>query len=393
MYSPAPVAPREFAPREFAPREFAPREFAPTHDPTRIRYGVRRPTTELPEASVSASRSEDPTSDLTVVSPAPFNAETRLEAQVGIVTPAGRHYVRNHFAVPSHDGTLHIDGNVARALTIRVADLWPRATTTALVTLECAGNGRASLVPPAPGEQWGIGAVGTADWTGIPLADLLAEAGPLPDTAELVFAGADEGLVGAVGRVMSFERSMPIAEAGRALVILGMNGNPLTPNHGAPVRLLVPGRYGMASVKWLSRITAIREPFRGFFQVDRYVVDGVPLGPIAPRAVIASPAAGASLSRSATTIRGYAWSGRAAITRVDVSTDGGATRAEATLGPEASQTAWREWQIPWHPADPGEHMLLAAATDATGARQPLAQVRTDLGYGNNAAQPVTVRVD
>jgi len=342
---------------------------------------------------VSASPTEDPTSELTVVSPAPFNAETRLETQDGIVTPAGRHYVRNHFAVPAHGGTIRIDGNVARPLTIRVADLWPQATTTDLVTLECAGNGRASLVPPAPGEQWGIGAVGTAEWTGLPLADLLAEAVPLPDTAELVFAGADEGLVGAVGRVMSFERSMPIAEAGRALVILGMNGKPITPNHGAPVRLLVPGRYGMASVKWLSRITAVREPFRGFFQVDRYVVDGVPLGPIAPRAVIASPAAGVSLPRAATTIRGYAWSGHGSITRVDVSTDSGATWAEATLGPEAARSAWREWQLPWHPADPGEHTLLATATDATGARQPLEQVRTDLGYGNNAARPVAVRVE
>ena len=341
---------------------------------------------------MSAPRPDDPAPDLNVVSPAPFNAETRLEAQEGVLTPAGRHYVRNHFAVPTHDGTLRIDGNVARPLAIRVEDLWPRATTTAIVTLECAGNGRASLIPPAPGEQWGIGAVGTAEWTGLPLADLLSEATPLPDTAELVFQGADEGLVGAVGRVMSFERSMPIADAGRALVILGMNGRPLTPNHGAPVRLLVPGRYGMASVKWLSRITAVREPFRGFFQVDRYVVDNEPLGPIAPRAVIASPAAGTSLHRTPTTIRGYAWSGHGAITRVDVSADGGASWTEATLGPEVSRTAWREWQLRWRPTGPGEHTLLAVATDAAGGRQPLQQVRTDLGYTNNAAGPVTVRV-
>jgi DMSO/TMAO reductase YedYZ molybdopterin-dependent catalytic subunit len=295
--------------------------------------------------------------------------------------------------VPAHDGVIHVDGAVDRPLELRVADQARRVTWTSTVTLECAGNGRGSLVPPAPGEQWGIGAVGTADWSGVPLADVLAEAAPRPDAVELVFAGTDRGMVGAVGRELTFERSLPLADVGQAYLVVAMNGEPLAPNHGAPVRLLVPGRYGMASVKWLNRITAVTAPFRGFFQADRYVIDGAPLGPIAPRAVIAAPAADTVVrAGEAVTIRGYAWAGRGPVGRVEVSTDGGASWADAALGPVAGATAWRSWSLAWRPAT-GDATLLARATDAAGDVQPLDQVRTDLGYGNNAAQPVRLRVD
>ena len=335
----------------------------------------------------------DATADLKVVSPAPFNAETRLESVSGTVTPAGRHYVRNHFGVPSHDGVLRVDGSVARPLEISVDDLRARASVRQTVTLECAGNGRSFLKPPAPGEQWALGAVGTAEWTGLPLSDLLAEAEPLPSAVELLFTGADSGVVGAVGREMSFQRSLPIGDAGLAFLVVSMNGEPLAANHGAPLRLLVPGRYGMASVKWLSRITAIDAPFDGFFQVDRYIVDGQPLGWIAPRAVIASPVDGSSVAiGEEISVHGFAWSGGGLIERVDVSADGGATWSSASLGPIVGPKAWREWSMAWRPDRRGETSLLARATDATGAVQPLDQVRNDLGYGNNAVRPVTLTI-
>lgn len=356
----------------------------------RVRYRSDDRLSDVPGAPVPPV-SDSP--DLRVVTASPFNAETLLDEQVGVITPVERHYVRSHFAVPMHEGFVRIEGSVARTLAVSVEDLQRRASTSMVVTLECAGNGRGSLVPPAPGEQWGIGAVGTAEWTGVPLADLLAEADPLPETVELVFSGADEGLVGAVGRVMEFERSMPLADAGAALVAVGVNGRPLTPAHGAPVRLLVPGSYGMASVKWLSRITAVTEPFRGFFQADRYVVDGRPLGPIAPRAVIATPAEGSALAAGPVVIRGYAWSGHGLIDRVDLSTDAGGSWSSAVLGPTGSATAWREWELPWTPPRTGAFTLLARATDGTGTVQPLDQVRTDLGYGNNAARPVVIQVE
>jgi DMSO/TMAO reductase YedYZ molybdopterin-dependent catalytic subunit len=332
--------------------------------------------------------------DLRVVTPAPLNAETRLERQVGTLTPVERHYVRNHFQVPAHPGALTIGGAVARPMRLTVEDLARRPATTATVTLECAGNGRRFLAPPAPGEQWGLGAVGTAEWTGVVLRDLLADVAPLAETVELVFGGADTGTPAALGREITFERSLPLplGAAGSALVAYAMNGRPLTPDHGAPLRLIVPGWYGMASVKWLARITAVKEPFRGFFQVDRYVVDGRPIGPIAPRAVITSPVDGELVRKAASMIRGYAWSGHGPVELVEVSVDGGATWTAATLGTVAAPTAWRDWQLEWQPAVPGRVVVVARATDSAGAQQPLSQVWNELGYRNSAAQPLVVEV-
>jgi DMSO/TMAO reductase YedYZ molybdopterin-dependent catalytic subunit len=259
--------------------------------------------------------------------------------------------------------------------------------------MECAGNGRRFLDPAAPGEQWGIGAVGTAEWTGVRLGDLLDEAGVEADAVEILFEGADRGTPGALGYEIAFERSLPVALARDALLALDMNGAPLTPDHGAPVRLIVPGRYGMASVKWLRRVTLVAEPFRGFFQADRYVIDGQPLGPIAPRSVIASPADGSSVVvGSSMVIRGYAWSGRGPVTSVEVSADGGTTWQDAALGPARSSVAWRSFELSWTPGVAGAHGLWARATDASGDVQPLEQNWNALGYMNNAARPVRIEV-
>lgn len=330
--------------------------------------------------------------ELDVVSPSPLNAETRLDEQVGPLTPVQRHYVRNHFSVPVHPGTLVVGGDVAKPMQWSREDLVRRPSITQTVTLECAGNGRRFLVPPTPGEQWGLGAVGTASWTGMALRDLLADAEPRPSTVELVFTGADGGTPAALGRHVPFERSLPLDAVDSALVAYEMNGQPLTPAHGAPFRLVVPGWYGMASVKWLANITAVAEPFRGFFQVDRYVVDGRPIGPIQLRAVISWPVGGQRMTRRESIVRGYAWSGRGPIECVEVSVDGGATWARARLGNAPSSVAWREWSLPWIPTSAGRFVILARAVDASGARQPLEQARNDLGYRNNAAQPVVVEV-
>ena len=172
-----------------------------------------------------------------------------------------------------------------------------------------------------------------------------------------------------------------------------MNGAPLTPDHGAPVRLVVPGRYGMTAVKWLRRATLTAEPFRGFFQADRYVIEGVTLGPIAPRAVIASPEDGSSAQAgSPVVVRGYAWSGRGPVSSVEVSADGGSTWQEASLGASASPVAWRSFELSWTPTGPGPVELWARATDASGATQPLHQNWNALGYMNNAARPVRIEV-
>ena len=222
------------------------------------------------------------------------------------------------------------------------------------------------------------------------LTDLLDEAGVAANAVEILFRGADSGAPADLGRTIAFERSLPLPVPPDAIVAYAMNGAPLPVEHGAPFRLIVPGWYGMASVKWLTEIVAIATPFRGFYQADRYVIGNEPLNEIAPRALIVAPVDGARLPAGPTVIRGYAWSGRTPIDRVEVSTDGGAHWTDATLGPVHGR-AWRPWELAWDAAA-GPATLLARATDARGERQPLDQVRNALGYRNNAAQPVTVEV-
>ena len=327
---------------------------------------------------------------LRVVSEEPFNAETPLEALRGVLPPAELHFVRSHFTFPDHPGVLIVDGG-GEPLRLTLEDLLRRPARTLPATIECAGNGRAFLDPPVAGEPWRLGAVGTAEWTGVPLAALLGEVGIAPGSVEVLFRGADSGTPAGLGRTIAFERSLPLPVPADAIVAYAMNGRPLSAEHGAPFRLIVPGWYGVASVKWLLEIRAIATPFRGFYQADRYVIDGAPLSEMAPRAVIAMPGDGSTVPPGPAIIRGYAWSGRTTVDRVDVSVDGGATWSRATLGP-ANGYAWRTWELAWEPQGTGSAVLLARAIDARGERQPLEQVRNALGYRNNAAQPVTVEV-
>ena len=324
-----------------------------------------------------------------VISREPLNAETRLELQAGPLTPAGRHYVRSHFTFPNPPGSIAIGGVVERPRSVTLAELRAFPARTLAVTLECAGNGRAFLQPPAPGEQWGLGAVSTARWTGASLRSLLEPAGLAPSVVEILFRGADAGTPPGAERRIAFERSLPLerALADDVLVAYAMNGSELPIEHGAPARLIVPGWYGMASVKWLAEIVALYEPFRGFYQADRYVAGDRPLREMRPRAIIAEPLR--DIPAGTQVLRGYAWSGQGTVTRVEVSTDGGLTWRDAALSPATSPAAWREWRAEWSAA-PGVHHLLARATDGSGDVQPLAQRWDPLGYENNAAQPIRI---
>ena len=322
----------------------------------------------------------------------PLNAETRLERHTDLRTPPGLHYVRSHFPIPARAAGLSLGGAVAHPRAYTLDELRRLPARTLVVTLECAGNGRAFLDPPAPGEPWALGAVSTAEWTGVPLRSLLEPAGLSARGVEILFRGADAGVVAELGARIHFERALPLerALADEVLVAYAMNGDPLPVEHGAPLRLVVPRWYGMASVKWLAEIVVLEAPFEGFYQVDRYVIEGMPLREIRPRALVVAPAEGASVPRGPIAARGLAWSGRGPITRVELSIDGGRRWRSATLGPELSPYAWREWRDEPR-ADAGALLLYARATDASGAVQPLANERNALGYGNNAAQPVRVR--
>lgn len=336
----------------------------------------------------------------------PFNASTPLAALAEDVTPTSLHYVRNHFPVPSADAKawrVEVEGHVERPRGFTVRDLERRhAAREVTVTLECAGNGRSRMRPSPPGTPWDEGAVSTASFTGVSLRDVLGRCGLRSGAVEVLLVGADRGPAG--GREIAFERSVPLADALLPDTILAwaMNGERLLPDHGFPVRAVVPGWYGVASVKWLSRVEVLTEPFDGFFQRERYTFDGwqpeeeppVPVQRMRVKSLIHAPASGARV-RVGVPVRvvGRAWSGAARVVRVDVSADGGASWVEAGLAPPVAEHAWRAFAAEWTPRERGPATLLARASDASGASQPLELPANRHGYGNNAVLPVRVTVE
>lgn len=331
-----------------------------------------------------------PERDLLVLSEEPLNAETKLDLQRGTIVPAGRHYVRTHFGIPDGPREVLISGAVTSTRSVTLDEIRSLPQRTLAVTLECAGNGRKFLNPPAPGEQWGLGAVGTAEWTGAPLGSLL-EGAPLPSAVEVLFRGADEGVPKDLGMRIAYERSLPIeiARGSEVLVAYAMNGQPLPREHGGPLRLIVPSWYGMASVKWLAEIRLLDQPFEGFFQRDRYVIEGNPLREIEPRAVIVAPADGTDVSAGEVEVRGFAWSGHAPVDRIELTNDG--RPLASTQTPGSHRYAWHEFALRVQ-LDPGDHVLIARATDRDGNTQPLSARWNALGYANNEVREIRVRV-
>jgi sulfane dehydrogenase subunit SoxC len=328
-----------------------------------------------------------------------------LEALRYPVTPVGLHYLLIHYDVPDVDPaawTLTVRGE--RELTLGLEELKARPRRELTVTMECAGNGRARLDPRPVSQPWLLEAVGTARWAGAPLRPLLEGAGVPESTVEVLFTGLDRGIEAEIEQ--RYQRSLTVDEALRDDVLLAyeMNGGPLPPQHGFPVRLLVPGWYGMTSVKWLAEIDFLDEPFAGYQQVQGYRLrqsedeEGTPLERIVPRSLFVPPGIPEFLTRVRTVepgehvVRGRAWSGLAPIASVEVSTDGGSTWAPAELDREEERWAWRGWRFQWQ-AEPGEHVLCSRARDEDGNEQPLDPPWNLGGYANNAVQrvPVTVR--
>ena len=329
-----------------------------------------------------------------------------LETLRDPITPIGLHYLLIHFDIPQVDvqtWRLHVGGLVDRPLELSLDDLRARESRTEAVTLECAGNGRALMSPRWQSQPWLHGAVGTAEWTGTPLAPLLADAGLKPEATEIVFTGLDRGVQGGVTH--RYERSLVLDDALRDEVLLAyaINGQPLPPQHGYPLRLIVPGWYGMTHVKWLDAITAVDEPFRGYQQEEGYRLraseddHGVPVTRMLPRALLVPPGIPEFATRmrlldaGPCILQGRAWSGRAPVTRVEISADGGETWADARLDDAVSDYAWRSFSFLWE-AEPGEHELRCRASDAAGNTQPAEPVWNLEGYCNNAVQRVSVLV-
>ncbi len=328
-----------------------------------------------------------------------------LESLQWDITPPGLHYLLIHYDIPAIDpGTfeLVIDGLVDKSLSLDLDALRSRPQISAVVTLECAGNGRAQLLPRPVSQPWLTEAVGTARWTGTPLSSLLREAGVADGAIDVIFTGADHGIER--GQEQDYQRALPVAEAMGDGVMLAyeMNGAPLPPQHGAPLRLIVPGWYGMAHVKWLRRITVVAEPFDGF-QMRAYRFrdspddPGIPLTRIEPRALLIPPGFPDFMSRRRVVrsgdvlIEGRAWSGWAEVTAVQISVDGGDTWEFADVDPRLESYGWARWSWTWK-AEPGSYLLSARAMDASGRTQPLGQRWSRGGFANNTIQKVPVAV-
>jgi len=340
----------------------------------------------------------------------PLNCETPLARLGDDVTPTADFYARNHFQIPTLELStwrLRISGQVERPLSLSLEDLMRMRSETKVVTLECAGNGRSMFNALTDGEQWTLGAVSTAEWTGVPLVEVLDRVGIEPRACEILFRGADGGRIPhpdpppqGEGNTR-FERSLAldVARDSRSLLAYAMNGEPLPERHGYPLRLIVPGWYGVASVKWLTEIELIENAFAGYFQTDKYVYewerDGrvvrEPVTVARVRSMITEPASDAEIPAGNLAIRGLAWSGAAPIARVEVSIGGGPW-TEACLQGNQHRYGWRRWELTLPVLGQGTIALRARATDLAGNMQPALPEWNRLGYGANSIQEVAVRV-
>ena len=327
----------------------------------------------------------------------------------GFTTPNESFYVRCHFPIPeiaASDWRLKIEGEVEAPFELGYDELLALESRTISATLECAGNNRLFLEPKVKGVQWGLGAVGNASWTGVPLSVVLERARVRSGALEVILEGADEGEIAdppkPAGKI-HYVRSVPLEKALKdVLLVHTMNGQPLPVSHGFPLRAIVPGWYAMASVKWLRRIIVTDQPFGGYYQSIDYTYwkrsAGLPtLAPLAEqqlKAEIAQPENGGTVpAGTIARVHGAAWSSDAEITKVEISVDSGATWNDARLGTDSVKNAWRLWEYEWPtPAQPGKQTLLARATDSRGRVQP-SERNADYGtYVINHVLPICVEV-
>jgi DMSO/TMAO reductase YedYZ molybdopterin-dependent catalytic subunit len=338
----------------------------------------------------------------------PLNLEMPFSTLDSFITPTESFYVRTHFPIPAIDKDawwLHVEGEVETPFAINYEELRKLESLTIPATLECAGNNRNFLEPKVKGVQWGLGAVGTAEWTGVPLSILLERAKVNPGAIEVILEGGDCGILEdpkSPPGELKFTRSIPLDKA-RSDVLLAykMNGGDLPPQHGFPVRAIVPGWYAMASVKWLQRIIVTDRPFNGYYQTLDYafwkrrgdIAELAPLTDMQIKAEIAKPTKGESVpANSNVRVHGAAWTSKADITKVELSTDGGSKWKEAKLLDESTPNAWRLWEFDWKTPTPGKATLIARATDSRGHTQPVERDSNRGTYMINHLLPIEVFV-
>ena len=355
-------------------------------------------------AAASLGAATKPKKHMLQVGGYPVNAETPLELLTDYLTPNDLFFVRSHWIPTMPDlatWRLRVDGEVRRPLSLSLADLKKMKPAEATCVLMCAGNGRALHQPVIPGVQWQYGAVGNARWRGVRVSELLRLAG-VKDVAHLHLFGSDDP----PGKVPPFHRSLEIEKAmADAILAYEMNGRPLPPQHGAPLRLVVPGWAGDHWMKWVVRISAQRDPIKGFYMDTAYrwpIAPGAPgvafkpeeMRPLTELAVKSNITTAPKNAKVGTAyeIRGFAFSGAPDVAKVELSDDDGATWRAAQLDPRHDPYAWRLWSFRWTPTRKGKARLLARATDVRGAVQPRETVWNQSGYLYNAWHAVEVDV-
>lgn len=321
----------------------------------------------------------------------------------GYITPVERFFVRSHHFVPTVNAPawkVKVEGHVGTPLDLSMDDLKKLPRVELVSVLECAGNGRGLYEPSMPGLQWTYGGVGNGRWAGVRLADVLKQAGAKPGSIEVMFDGADVG----VGTQPEFQRGIPYTKAinSNTLLAYEMNGEPLTKDHGFPLRLVVPGWAGDCWVKWITRIEVRDKEFDGFFMKSAYRHPGKPVAPGTPvdpaqmkpvttlqiKSVIASHTDRQEIPISAQKLRGAAWSNESPVAVVEVSVDGGRTWRQSRLGKEADRFGWRQWEYDWTPAQPAYYTVMVRARNTASEAQPMVQEWNPSGYGYNVVHSV-----
>ena len=333
------------------------------------------------------------------------NSGMPLESLDYDVTPIGQHYLLTHFDIPklsSLDHMLSFRGEFSNPYSLNLEEIKSLPKKTMPVTLECAGNGRSNVTPRSFSMPWKYGAVGTSEWTGTPLKPLIKKAAPKPEVVDITFTGADRGYDS--GHEHNFARSLTLKQIEEldVLLVYQMNGIPLLPQHGAPLRIIVPGWYGMASVKWLTEIKALNKSFDGYQQTGTYCFrttrdePGIPITDIRVKSLMKPPGIPDWTSRKRlvpkgeVTLIGRAWSGDGRkIEKVEVSVNG--EWFEAKLYNSNSKYSWIKWALDWKAVE-GHYTLGCRATDESGQTQPDTQVFDIGGFANNAIQQMEIFV-
>jgi DMSO/TMAO reductase YedYZ molybdopterin-dependent catalytic subunit len=361
----------------------------------------------FPSLFAYGQQNAEPSSKLIVRSENPTDLETPVEMLTTWITPNDLFYVRSHMYAPNvelADWHLVIDGLVNKSLTLTLGDLEQFPKSTQVVTLECAGNGRALYDPPVAGAQWEKGAVGNARWTGARLADVLKQAGVNPEAKFVTIDGADKPMA----KMPDFIRSVPMEKALHPDTLLAyqMNEEPIPPAHGYPLRMIVPGWTGNNSVKWVTHITLTDKPDDGFFMKTAYKKPNIPVAPgatadpatmvsltgLTVKSLITAPKEGWRLGRGPVTVTGVAYAGEKDIVAVDISTDLGRTWKPAKLGKNRARYAWQLWEYTWDATEPGSFLIMSRATDSGGRIQPMVQDWNPSGYLWNVIDRVRVTI-